>query len=284
MSAPPGRFAGLVAVITGGNSGIGRGIAHRFASERAKTAIVGRDANKGRAVAAELNERDARAEFSAADLADEQAVESLIDAVTERFARIDVLVNCAGVGSRRAGVEDDDGPGRRWDKLRGPNLDSTYFMCAYAMPALTPSGGAIVNISSTATWHGNWGLYGVAKAGVEALTRSFAVEGAPRGVRVNCVSPGWIRTEQDATLDSSGTEDGEWEMPPSLLERMGTPDEIATAVAYLASTEASFITGQTLIVDGGLAITDYPSRSLLAQVGERLHSRRRDNPENSIER
>ena len=165
MSAPPGRFAGLVAVITGGNSGIGRGIAHRFASERAKTAIVGRDANKGRAVAAELNERDARAEFSAADLADEQAVESLIDAVTERFARIDVLVNCAGVGSRRAGVEDDDGPGRRWDKLRRPNLDSTYFMCAYAMPALTPSGGAIVNISSTATWHGNWGLYGVAKAG-----------------------------------------------------------------------------------------------------------------------
>ena len=169
--------------------------------------------------------------------------------------------------------EDSYSPGVRWDKLRGPNLDSTYFVCAYTLPLLAKSdGAAIVNISSTATQHGNWGLYGVTKAAIEAVTRSFAVEGAQYRIRVNCVSPGWIATEQDEAVSATGRENGTWEMPPSLFNRMGTPEEIASAVLFLASDGASFITGQTLVVDGGLTITDYPSMPLLSKVGDTVMS------------
>ncbi len=265
---------GKVALITGGNSGIGRGIVHRFVRAGATVAFVGRNQEKGDAVLTEVHDLGGQGGFFAVDLADESAVIKLVDDVSSRFAHLDVVVNNAGIGSRRGGIEKSDPPGVRWQKLRGPNLDSTYFVSAYTLPLLERSGGgAIVNISSTATLHGNWGLYGVAKAAVEALTRSFAVEGAPHGIRVNCVSPGWIATKEDEELSAAGTADGEWAMPPSLFNRMGTPAEIAAAVLFLASDNASFVTGQTLIVDGGLTITDYPSIPLLSEVGDRLRSR-----------
>ena len=126
-----------------------------------------------------------------------------------------------------------------------------------------------MNISSTASLHGNWGLYCVAKAAVEALTRSLAIEGAPHRIRANCVSPGWIATETDAAAPASGT--GDWTVAPS-VSPTGTPAEIAAAVAFLASDEASFITGQTLVADGGLSILDYTSLSLLEQRGSVLFS------------
>lgn len=262
-----------VVLITGGNSGIGRMIVHRFAQEHATVVFVGRDQQKGAVVLNELSENDIEATFLAVDLASEPAVAQLVDKISDRFGRLDVVVNNAGLGSRRCGITELDSPGVRWDKLRGPNLDSTYYVCAYTLPLLAKSdGAAVVNISSTATQHGNWGLYGVAKAAIEAVTRSFAVEGAPHRIRVNCVSPGWIATEQDDTVSATGRKNGTWEMAPSLLNRMGTPEEIASAVLFLASDEASFITGQTLVVDGGLTITDYPSMPLLSEIGDRLMS------------
>lgn len=265
-----------VALVTGGNSGIGRGIAHRFAREGAAVVIAGRDPAKGAAVLAELQSLDVEAAFTAIDLADEAAVQALIGDIDTRFGRLDVVVNNAGLGSRRGGVEVTDGPGERWRKLRGPNLDSGYFVTAHALPLMQRSGGgAIVNISSTATLHGNWGLYCIAKAAVEGMTRAFAAEAATMGIRVNCVSPGWITTDMDKVAPASGSGDGSWEMPPSLLNRMGSPGEIAAAVYFLASGEASFITGQTLIVDGGMSVIDYPSRPILDQVGHRLQSQPR---------
>jgi NAD(P)-dependent dehydrogenase (short-subunit alcohol dehydrogenase family) len=256
-------------LVTGGTSGIGRGIAHRFAREGFAVAIAGRDPAKGETTRAEIEALSAPCLFVQADLGVETEAAGVIAAVKDRFGRLDVLVNNAGVGGRRSGVEADDLPGERWDKLRGPNLDAPYFTAAYAMPLLAEAKGAIVNISSTATLDGNWGLYCVAKAGVEGLTRMLAAEGAPFGVRCNGVSPGWIETDPAmAKAVSGGT--GAWELPPSLLNRMGTPDEIAAAVVFLASSEASFITGQTLIVDGGYAVLDYPSRPLLEKVGHRL--------------
>ena len=267
------RLSGKVALVTGGNSGIGRGIVHRFAKEGAQVVFVGRDRGKGEKVRAELAQLGTEAVFLASDLSRESEVERMIAEIGRRFEGLDILVNNAGIGSRRAEIQKSDPPGRRWDQLRGPNLDAAYFTSAHAMPLLKRSGrGAIVNISSTATLHGNWGLYCVAKAGVEALTRAQAAEGAPHGIRANCVSPGWIGTETDKEQPASGSATGKWELPPSLLNRIGTPGEIAAAVLFLASDEASFVTGQTLIVDGGLSIIDYTSIPLLQQHGAKLFS------------
>ncbi len=264
------RLQGKRALVTGGNSGIGRGIVHRFVAEGARVAFCGRDQAKGDKVLAEVKGLGGDGAFYALDLAREAAVKDMVAKAAERLGGLDIVINNAGAGSRRGGVLDDDTPGARWDKLRGSNIDAAFFVAAYAMPWLAKSGkGAIVNISSTATIHGNWGLYCVAKAAVEGLTRSLAAEGAPFGVRANGVSPGWIATDQDKDEPASGHAGG-WQMKPSLFDRMGTPGEIAAAVLFLASDEASFVTGQTLIVDGGMAITDYPSLALLDKVGHRL--------------
>ena len=258
------RFAGKTVLVTGGNSGIGLAIAKRFASEGAQLLLVGRDAEKGQKASQLIKDMGAGCTFLQADLSREQSV---IDMVAQ-IEQLDVLVNNAGLGTRRIGIEPDETPGQRWEGWRGANMDATYFVTSYCLPLLREGGGCVVNTSSTAATHGNWGLYGVAKAGVEALTRSFAVEAAP--IRVNAVSPGWIATK--ATEHASGQADGSWDLPPSLFNRMGRGAEIAGAVAFLASDDASFITGQTLVVDGGMTLIDFPSRALLNDVGKAVFS------------
>jgi len=258
------RLKDKVVLVTGGNSGIGRGIVRCAVGEGARVAIAGRDPEKGADTLDEIRQAGGEAEFFAGDLGQESDARALVERSRERFGRLDVVVNNAGAGSRRCGVEAGDGPGARLRKLMGPNLEAAYYVSAYAMPALKAAGGgAIVNISSTATFHGNWGTYGVAKAGIEALTRAQAAEGAPHGIRANAVSPGWIKT--GATEGTGAKED--WETTASLLGRMGVPEEIGRAVIFLASDEASFVTGATLIVDGGLTVTDYPSLPFLEAVG-----------------
>ena len=269
------RFGDRVVLVTGGNFGIGRGIARRFADEGARIAIVARNEARSNKVVRELRDAGHDAAYFQADVSDEETVIDMIDAVVRHFGRLDVVINNAGCGSQHCGIEAADPPGKRWRIFRGANLDSTFFVTAHARPHLAQNeGSAVVNISSTATFHGNWGLYGVAKTGVEGMTRSFAAEYAPYGIRVNAISPGWIETSPEETAAAQGGDD--WEMPPSLMARMGRPEEIASTAAFLASADASFITGQTLVVDGGLMIMDYPSMPSLQSVGHRVFSHTRD--------
>ena len=273
------KFENKVTLVTGGNFGIGYGIAKKFAEEGSEIAIVARNEERAKNVIKDLENRGFVAKFFKTDVSKEEEVKKMIKEVLNVFGKLNIVVNNAGCGSQHCGVKPNDPPSSRWEILRGANLDSNFFVSAHSLPHLAKNkDSAIVNISSTATFHGNWGLYGAAKTGVEGMTRSFAVEASTYGIRVNCISPGWIETSPEQTAAAQGNNSGEWEMPPSLFERMGTTEEIANTAAFLASNEASFITGQTIVVDGGFTMIDYPSRNSLKSVGHRIfsHSNRYD--------
>ena len=273
------KFENKVTLVTGGNFGIGYGIAKKFAEEGSEIAIVARNEEKAKNVIKDLENQGFVAKFFKTDVSKEEDVKKMIKEVLNVFGKLNIVVNNAGCGSQHCGVKPNDPPSLRWEVLRSANLDSNFFVSAHSLPYLAKNkDSAIVNISSTATFHGNWGLYGAAKTGVEGMTRSFAVEGSTYGIRVNCISPGWIETSPEQTAAAQGSNNGEWEMPPSLFERMGTTEEIANTAAFLASNEASFITGQTIVVDGGFTMIDYPSRNSLKSVGHRIfsHSNRYD--------
>jgi len=273
------KFENKVTLVTGGNFGIGYGIAKKFAEEGSEIAIVARNEERAKNVIKDLENQGFVAKFFKTDVSKEEEVKKMIKEVLNVFGKLNIVVNNAGCGSQHCGVKPNDPPSLRWEVLRSANLDSNFFVSAHSLPYLAKNkDSAIVNISSTATFHGNWGLYGAAKTGVEGMTRSFAVEGSTYGIRVNCISPGWIETSPEQTAAAQGSNNGEWEMPPSLFERMGTTEEIANTAAFLASNEASFITGQTIVVDGGFTMIDYPSRNSLKSVGHRIfsHSNRYD--------
>ena len=273
------KFKNKVTLVTGGNFGIGYGIAKKFAEEGSEIAIVARNEERAKNVIKDLENQGFVAKFFKTDVSKEEEVKKMIKEVLNVFGKLNIVVNNAGCGSQHCGVKPNDPPSLRWEVLRSANLDSNFFVSAHSLPYLAKNkDSAIVNISSTATFHGNWGLYGAAKTGVEGMTRSFAVEASTYGIRVNCISPGWIETSPEQTAAAQGSDNGEWEMPPSLFERMGTTEEIANTAAFLASNEASFITGQTIVVDGGFTMIDYPSRNSLKSVGHRIfsHSNRYD--------
>lgn len=238
-----------VAIVTAAADGIGAATALAFAGAGYDVAIVDIDTDGlDRTTAAAA---PARTATFAVDVTDEDAVGGMVAGVVERFGRIDALVNV--VGGSRPGKTVLELPLAEWQTMLALNLTSTFLCCKAALPHLERDGGAIVNISSGAGVRGmraNPG-YVAAKAGVVGLTKALAIDHGPNGVRVNCIAPGPIRTplmrrnRTDAEIAGFGK--------ISLSGRIGEPEEIAAAALWLASDAASYVMGQTLDVDGGVA-------------------------------
>ena len=246
-----GRLDGRVAVITGAASGIGAATAQRFAAEGAS--IAGLDmAEPVPEVAAALESAAPDVGFWPLDVRDEDQIATRVGAVMERFGRIDILMNAAGVAS--VGAVDQVGADE-WDRVLDINLKGTYLVSKHVVPHMVEAGtGAIINIASIEGLVGfsSQAAYNASKGGVVLLTRNMAADYARQGVRVNCLCPGLIETPMTAALlDDSLASVHDWFVDQHLMGRAGRPEEVAAAALFLASDDASFVTGHSLVVDGG---------------------------------
>ncbi|PYN05324.1 MAG: hypothetical protein DME02_20195 [Candidatus Rokuibacteriota bacterium] len=244
-----GRMRGKVALITGAGSGIGAETAKRLAAEGARIACVDRIGERAKETARLIGAAGGEAFALETDVTDAAACERMVDQVVARFGALTTLVNSAGVRPEKR----DRAPApAEWERVVDTNLTGTYYPSRAALPALSGAGqGAIVNLSSV---YGVVGgslspAYAASKGAVVNLTRQMAMQWAP-GVRVNCVCPGMIETPMTrALLDDPAFREAILLKYP--LQRFGQPDEVASAILYLASDEAAFVTGVSLPVDGG---------------------------------
>ena len=242
-------LTGKVALVTGASRGIGRAIALKLAAEGAAVVINYHGSmEKAKEVKAEIESDGGIAEIMQCNVADYQATEAMIRKVTDDFGRLDILVNNAGItrdGLLMKMSEED------YDTVLDTNLKGTFHCIRFAArQMLRQRGGRIINLSSVSGILGNAGQanYSASKAGVIGLTKSAARELASRGITVNAVAPGFIETEMTAVLTEKVRESAVAQIP------MGTAEDVAEAVAFLASDSARYITGQTIHVDGGMAM------------------------------
>jgi NAD(P)-dependent dehydrogenase (short-subunit alcohol dehydrogenase family) len=242
------KLTGATALVTGGNSGIGRAAAVALAGLGAHVILSGRDAGRGDEAVAEIRAQGGSADFVAVDLSDAASARFLAQRAAELGGgHVDILVNNAGVfpfGATHDTAEDD------FDKVFAVNVKAPFFLVAELAPAMAKRGhGVIVNVTTMVAQFGmaNMALYGSSKAALVLLTKSWAAEYGPSGVRVNAVSPGPTRTEGTAMMGEAL--DQLASAAPS--GRPGSPEEIASAIVYLASDAASFVHGALLPVDGG---------------------------------
>jgi 3-oxoacyl-[acyl-carrier protein] reductase len=246
------RFENQNAIVTGAGRGIGRAIAVRFAKEGARVACVSRTEENAKRTAAEINIiRADTAGAYAVDVSDHSAVQKIGARILEEFIKIDILVNNAGVTrdalAMRMSVED-------WDSVINTNLRGAFNFTQSIVRAMTKQrSGRIINISSVIGLIGNAGQtnYAASKAGLIGFTKSLAKELASRNITVNAVAPGFITTDMTAGLSDEIKKTIHAKIP---LGRTGAPEDIASAVAFLASAEANYITGQVLCVDGGIVM------------------------------
>ncbi|HTC69658.1 MAG TPA: SDR family NAD(P)-dependent oxidoreductase [Acidothermaceae bacterium] len=248
---PGGMLDSKVAIVTGAASGIGKAIAEKFVSEGAY--VVGADIAD-----VTLTAQTQRYESVQCDITHESDVERLI-AAAESVGSLNILVNCAGVSTK---VPIDEMPAAEWQRILDVNLNGAAFGIKYAVRAMKRAGsGSIVNIASVAAFSTTSlynTVYAASKGAIVSLTRALVYELSPHGIRINAVSPGLVDTPILRSHGAAGVQERIDRVP---LGRLGTPEEMAAVVAFLASDAASYITGQTIIVDGGLTSVFYAPRS-----------------------
>ncbi len=243
-----------VAVVTGAAKGIGWGIAKVFSQEGAKVVVVDWDEPNGVKTAQEISQAGGEAIFVKCDVSQEDQVAAMVEKTLQAFSRVDALVNNAGVGVYKTFTEATMGD---WDRALNVNLKGEILCSRYVVPHMLAQGkGAIVNISSVHSFQTVNGVapYATSKGGVFALTHAMAIDLGPT-IRVNAIAPGWVYTPLiQSIFDSYDDPAAQREAVErrQVLKRIGKPEEIGYAAAFLASDEASFITGTQLFVDGGL--------------------------------
>lgn len=251
------RLAGRVAIVTGAGRGIGRGIALGYAREGADLVLVSRTATDLEEVAAGVREYGREVLIAPADVRDPESVQSVITATIAQFGRIDVLVNAAGIPMVSPTAELTL---ENWQRALDINLTGTFLFAQAAGKEMIVQGrGAIINIGSLHSFQGipMRAAYAASKGGVLQFTRSLAVEWAPLGVRVNCISPGWIRTPLQDQLVAAGKLDRAPIIARTPARRVGEVEDIVGPAIFLASDEAAFIVGEQLVIDGGWGIYGY---------------------------
>lgn len=249
------KLAGKVALITGAGSGIGQAIALLFSQEGASVAVADFSEAGGTATVEQIRQAGGDAQFFQLDVSRSADVKQTVDAVLQRWNRLDVLCNNAGIGVAAAVVDTTE---EDWDRTLAVDLKGVFLGCKYAIPAMIErGGGVIVNTASVAGQVGvlNRAAYCSAKAGVVGLTKSVAVDYVGQNIRANAVCPGtvdspWIQKILSAQADPAGERQRMVERQP--MGRMGEPEEIARAALYLASDDSAFVTGTALVIDGGL--------------------------------
>jgi dihydroanticapsin dehydrogenase len=262
----PMRFKDKVAVVTGATTGIGRETAVLFGQEGARVVVSGRRSDQGKETVARVKEAGGEALFVQGDVRKADDARRLADTALKEFGRIDVLCNNAGVSVVKPFHEYTE---EEYDTIMDTNLKGVFLCSKYAVPAMIKQGGgAIVNTASvwSHTAYPGWSIYCASKGGVLMLTRAMAVDLAPYQIRVNCVCPGALYTEitQKAvasTPDPAKTKKIFEDIHP--LRRMGEPAEIAKAVLFLASEDASWISGADLSIDGGRKARDRSVHDIL---------------------
>ncbi len=245
------RLQDRVALITGSARGIGRATALAFAAEGAQVIVCDMDAAGGEQTAADIRTAGGRALFVQVDVTDRASVDALVQAAQAHFGRIDVLVNNAGVLRDRSLLKMTE---QDFDFVINVNLKGVFNCTQAVAPLLAAQGsGVILNASSVVGVYGNYGQtnYVASKAGVIGMTRVWARELGPKGVRVNAVAPGFISTEMLAGIPDKVMEELKAKIS---LRRLGRPEDIANAYVFLASDEAAYITGHVLHVDGGAVV------------------------------
>ena len=248
------RFADRVAIVTGAAQGIGAATARRLASEGARVAVVDLDADRSAAAADEIKAAGGVATGYGCDVTDAEAVSAMVDAVVAEHGRLDILVNNAGITRDNMLFKM---PADEWNAVLTTNLTSMFLCCQAAQkPMVAARYGKIVNLSSRSAL-GNRGQvnYAAAKAGVQGLTATLAIELGPFNINVNAVAPGYIATAMTAataTRVGSAPEDHQrMAAEATPLRRVGQPEEVAAVIAFLASDDASYVSGQTLYINGG---------------------------------